>query len=161
PGRLRRPRPAARRRTQAPARRSAAPAEDDQAGPRTRRTAHSARPSRHAYSARTSWRRRTRQRRAAGVVIVNSLGEAPTDWRGCFADAAAWFVELTSAARPHLAQPALGEWTVRDLVGHTSRSLTTVVDYLGAAGPIDLDAAADYFRAAADVDPANVAEHGR
>ena len=92
---------------------------------------------------------------------MNSLGEAPTDWRGCFADAAAWFVELTSAARPHLAQPALGEWTVRDLIGHASRSWTTVVDYLAAAGPIDLDAAADYFRAAADVDPANVAERGR
>ena len=27
--------------------------------------------------------------------------------------------------------PGLGEWTVRDLVGHTSRSLVTVIDYLG------------------------------
>ena len=26
--------------------------------------------------------------------------------------------------------PGLGEWTLRDLVGHTSRSLVTVIDYL-------------------------------
>jgi len=31
--------------------------------------------------------------------------------------------------------PGLGEWTVRDLVGHTSRSLVTVIDYL--ARPVD------------------------
>lgn len=96
---------------------------------------------------------------------MNSIGETPSDWRGCFADASAWFVELAAAAQPHLEQPGLGEWTVRDLVGHTSRSLTTVVDYLGGAGPIDLDTAADYFRAAAAVDSVMfadmVAERGR
>jgi uncharacterized protein (TIGR03083 family) len=35
------------------------------------------------------------------------------------------------------AGPGLGEWTLRDLVGHASRSLVTVIDYL--ARPVDVE----------------------
>lgn len=35
------------------------------------------------------------------------------------------------------ARPALGVWDVRSLVGHTTRALTTVVDYLAAPEPAD------------------------
>ncbi|MDG4665666.1 maleylpyruvate isomerase N-terminal domain-containing protein [Mycobacterium sp. 236(2023)] len=42
--------------------------------------------------------------------------------------------------------PGLGDWTLRDLVGHTSRSLVTVSTYLGApAQREDVTSAADYY----------------
>lgn len=42
--------------------------------------------------------------------------------------------------------PGLGEWTVRSLVGHTTRSLTTVADYLAQPEPaIDIDSVGDYY----------------
>jgi uncharacterized protein (TIGR03083 family) len=58
----------------------------------------------------------------------------------------------------------LGEWTVRDLVGHTSRALVTVIDYL--VRPVDREvhaSAAAYFAAGATKggDDAGVAERGR
>ncbi|WP_148616056.1 maleylpyruvate isomerase N-terminal domain-containing protein [Nocardioides rubriscoriae] len=60
--------------------------------------------------------------------------------------------------------PGLGEWTLRDLVGHTSRSLVTVVDYL--ARPVAeevVPSAAAYYTAvsAASFDAAAVTERGR
>ena len=60
--------------------------------------------------------------------------------------------------------PGLGEWTVRDLVGHTSRSLVTVIDYL--ARPVDKEvvpSASAYFTAisAGTFDKAAVTERGR
>jgi uncharacterized protein (TIGR03083 family) len=63
-------------------------------------------------------------------------------------------------------EPGLGGWTVRDLVGHTSRSLSTVVAYLDEpvpAGAEVLDHALDYFRilASTAADPAAVLERGR
>lgn len=63
-------------------------------------------------------------------------------------------------------QSALGVWTVRDLVGHTSRALLTVESYLGPtlqARTADLPDAVAYFDAAAAAlaDPAAVAERGR
>ncbi|ETW93922.1 MAG: hypothetical protein ETSY2_50555, partial [Candidatus Entotheonella gemina] len=59
---------------------------------------------------------------------------------------------------------ALGEWTVRDLVGHTNRALLTVETYLGQpAAVVEVERPADYFiRArAALADPAAVAARGR
>jgi uncharacterized protein (TIGR03083 family) len=61
--------------------------------------------------------------------------------------------------------PGLGEWDLRSLVGHTSRSLTTVSTYLArpAAG-VDIPSAAAYYRWAVQLigaDPAGVAERGR
>jgi uncharacterized protein (TIGR03083 family) len=64
------------------------------------------------------------------------------------------------------ARPGLGVWTVRDLVGHTSRALLTVESYLDPAQSTDSPSvpdAAGYFRAAATAlaDPSTVAERGR
>src|SRR5262245_34254526 len=61
-------------------------------------------------------------------------------------------------------QPGLGVWSVRDLVGHTSRAFVTVETYLQQpAAHIDLERPVDYFlRAqAALADPAAVAARGR
>lgn len=60
--------------------------------------------------------------------------------------------------------PGLGAWSLRDLVGHTSRSLVTVVDYL--ARPVEhevVHSAAGYFTTVArsDLDAAAVTERGR
>jgi uncharacterized protein (TIGR03083 family) len=60
--------------------------------------------------------------------------------------------------------PGLGEWTLRDLVGHTSRSLVTVIEYL--ARPVDdevVASAAAYYTAisAGTFDAAAVTERGR
>ena len=60
--------------------------------------------------------------------------------------------------------PGLGDWTLRELVGHTSRSLVTVVEYF--ARPVDeerLRDAADYYVAipSLDLDGAAVTERGR
>jgi uncharacterized protein (TIGR03083 family) len=59
--------------------------------------------------------------------------------------------------------PGLGEWTVRDLVGHTSRSLLTVEEYLARpAASVEIASAAAYYRAIrhATAGPA-VAQRGR
>lgn len=63
-------------------------------------------------------------------------------------------------------KPALGVWTVRDLVGHTSRALLTVESYLDSTRTTtdpSMKSALDYFRAGAVAlaDPGAVAERGR
>ncbi len=61
-------------------------------------------------------------------------------------------------------RPGLGEWTVRDLVGHTSRSLVTVIEYLArpVAEEVVRSAPAYYTAiAAADLDADAVTERGR
>jgi hypothetical protein len=80
-----------------------------------------------------------------------------------FADAAGWFVRTTALVGDRWAAPGLGEWDVRALVGHTSRSLLTVEAYLARpAETAEVPSAADYFRAtrALAADPA-VAQRGR
>lgn len=61
--------------------------------------------------------------------------------------------------------PGLGEWDLRALVGHTARSLITVVTYFAApADGVDVESAVDYYRAAAQIaaaDPGAVVERGR
>jgi uncharacterized protein (TIGR03083 family) len=62
--------------------------------------------------------------------------------------------------------PGLGDWDVRSLVGHTSRSLTTVSTYLQTtAEREDIATAHDYYAkvnpSALGMDPADVAERGR
>ena len=62
-----------------------------------------------------------------------------------FADAAEWFVGTVAEVGDRWAQPGLGEWDVRGLVGHTSRALLTVETYLGhPADVVDVDSAAGY-----------------
>jgi hypothetical protein len=61
-------------------------------------------------------------------------------------------------------RPALGVWTVRDLVGHASRSLTTIESYLGQ--PVDeivIRSPLDYLRALRSLamDTAAIAQRGR
>jgi uncharacterized protein (TIGR03083 family) len=62
--------------------------------------------------------------------------------------------------------PGLGEWDLRALVGHTSRSLITVSTYLGTtAANEDVRTPAGYYLQvtpeALGIDPAAVAERGR
>ena len=85
------------------------------------------------------------------------------DSRRAFADAAGWFVRSAALVGDRWDRPGLGDWDVRALVGHTSRSLLTVEMYLARpAAAVEIACAADYFRAtrALAADPA-VAERGR
>jgi uncharacterized protein (TIGR03083 family) len=85
------------------------------------------------------------------------------DSRQAFADAAQWFIRTATIVGDRWHQPGLGEWDVRALVGHTSRSLLTVETYLARpAATVEVTSAGDYFRAtrAAAADPA-VAARGR
>jgi len=85
------------------------------------------------------------------------------DSRRAFSDAAEWFVRTVLLVGDRWNQPGLGEWDIRALVGHTSRSLLTVETYLARpAATVELASAMDYFRAtsAAAAGPA-VAARGR
>jgi uncharacterized protein (TIGR03083 family) len=85
------------------------------------------------------------------------------DSRRAFTDAAERFVRTTALIGDRWNRPGLGEWDVRALVGHTSRSLLTVETYLARpAATVEVAAAADYFRATrtAAAEPA-VAARGR
>lgn len=91
------------------------------------------------------------------------MGFSWDDSRRAFADAADWFVRSAALVGDRWDRPGLGEWDVRALVGHTSRSLLTVEMYLARpAASVDIPTAADYYRAikAAAADPA-VAARGR
>lgn len=82
--------------------------------------------------------------------------------RQALKDAAEWFIDVTGHTRNHLEEPALGEWCVRDLLGHTSRALSTLSDYLTKyAGNVDLDSPIDYFRVASRASPSSIAQRGR
>jgi len=94
------------------------------------------------------------------VICVASSWE---DSRGAFADAARWFVRTTAMVGDRWERSGLGEWDLRALVGHTSRSLLTVEAYLARpAAAVAITSAAGYFRAtrAAAAGPA-VATRGR
>ncbi|MCZ2859803.1 maleylpyruvate isomerase N-terminal domain-containing protein [Blastococcus sp. VKM Ac-2987] len=68
--------------------------------------------------------------------------------RRAFADAAGWFVAVVAVVDDRWTAPGLGEWDVRALTGHTSRSLLTVEEYLARpARTVEVASAADYFRA--------------
>jgi uncharacterized protein (TIGR03083 family) len=64
-----------------------------------------------------------------------------------------------------LNEPALGSWSLRDLIGHASRAFTTVPEYLAAADgmAIELWHPLDYVTAyrSAHGDPAAIAERAR
>jgi uncharacterized protein (TIGR03083 family) len=68
--------------------------------------------------------------------------------RQAFNDAAEWFVRTVPLVGDRWGRPGLGEWDVRALVGHTSRSFLTVESYLDRpAATIEVSSAADYVRA--------------
>jgi hypothetical protein len=85
------------------------------------------------------------------------------DERSAFTAAARWFRGTVALVEGRWDQPGLGEWTVRDLVGHTSRSLVTVEDYLQVEpGPIEVGSATEYYRRVRQVgSSAAVVERGR
>jgi hypothetical protein len=57
-----------------------------------------------------------------------------------FGAGAGWFVSTVGAIGPvQWEEPGLGVWTVRQLVGHTSRALVTVEDYFRPSCPDDLE----------------------
>jgi uncharacterized protein (TIGR03083 family) len=74
-----------------------------------------------------------------------------TDPRPTFLAAAATFEQqVASIPESALAGPGLGDWDLRSLVGHTSRSLVTVETYLDQpAADIDVATAPDYYLAIA------------
>src|SRR4051795_9592700 len=85
------------------------------------------------------------------------------DSRRAFRDAAEGFVRTAALVGDRWSRPGLGEWDVRALVGHTSRSLLTVETYLARPAPsVEVASAGAYFRAtsAAAAAPA-VAARGR
>lgn len=70
------------------------------------------------------------------------------DSRRAFAAATEWYVRTTARVGDRWDRPGLGDWDVRALVGHTSRSLLTVEAYLARpAEVVEVATAADYFRA--------------
>src|SRR3954467_4598703 len=70
------------------------------------------------------------------------------DSRRAFAAAAQWFVRTTALVGDRWERPGLGDWDVRALVGHTSRSLLTVESYLAQpAATVEIASAADYYAA--------------
>jgi uncharacterized protein (TIGR03083 family) len=85
------------------------------------------------------------------------------DERAAFDAAAAWFLTTVDEVGDRWSEPGLGEWTVRDLVGHASRSLVTVETYLDVEpGEVTVASALDYYLAirGASAGP-TVAERGR
>ena len=84
------------------------------------------------------------------------------DSRRAFADATRWFVGTVALVGDRWTLPALGQWDVRALVGHTSRSLITVETYLGQPAESEqLTSPAAYLAAVAAVDHASVVDRGR
>ncbi len=81
-----------------------------------------------------------------------------------YLDAAEAFADQVAGLPADLVGPGLGEWDLRALVGHTSRSLVTVSTYLAQPAPrVEVESAADYYARGweLDLDPAGVAERGR
>ena len=80
-----------------------------------------------------------------------------------FTAAAAWFAATTGEADGRWADPGLGEWDVRALVGHTSRALLTVESYIATpAARVDVESAPRYYEAARSLGGgAAVAQRGR
>ncbi|HEY3409599.1 MAG TPA: maleylpyruvate isomerase N-terminal domain-containing protein [Propionicimonas sp.] len=90
----------------------------------------------------------------------------PQDWertRAAFVEATRWYQEVLAQVGDRWAEPGLGEWDVRALAGHTSRSLLTVEAYLGQpAEAVDIATTAAYYEATSQISagPA-VAQRGR
>jgi uncharacterized protein (TIGR03083 family) len=91
---------------------------------------------------------------------------APDPWsetKAAFTEAAQWFAWAARLADGRWAEPGLGVWDVRALVGHTARALLTLETYLGRPAPtLDVGSTADYYLAtgAASTDD-EVAQRGR
>lgn len=79
-----------------------------------------------------------------------------------YEQSASWFVRTVPAATGRWDDHALGEWNLRDLVGHTSRALSTVDAYLSKpATSREVASAVEYFVLSSTTDPAAIAQRGR
>ena len=68
--------------------------------------------------------------------------------RQAYREATAWFQATIAQVNGRWAEPGLGEWDVRALVGHTSRSLLTVEAYLKEpAAAVMVDSPVAYYLA--------------
>jgi len=88
------------------------------------------------------------------------------DWRAsqlAFVDATDWFRVVLGEVGDRWSDHGLGEWDVRALAGHTSRSLLTVEAYLERpAGAVDVVSAAAYYQATRAIAAGpDVAQRGR
>jgi uncharacterized protein (TIGR03083 family) len=92
--------------------------------------------------------------------MIEAWGELNV--RETFAEAARTFADLVRRIPPNRWDgPGLGEWDLRSLVGHTSRSLITVETYLGQpAGTEEVPTPAAYYVAVAAIDPQSVVGRG-
>jgi uncharacterized protein (TIGR03083 family) len=93
--------------------------------------------------------------------MIEAWGELNV--RETFAEATRTFTELVHRLPGDRWEgPGLGEWDLRSLVGHTSRSLITVETYLDQpADTEDVPTPAAYYVAIADLDNAAVTDRGR
>lgn len=86
-------------------------------------------------------------------------------WTGtveAFEEAAAWFARTVPAAAGRWEDHGLGEWSIRDLVGHTSRALVTVETYLSRpAAAAEVASPVEYLARSSGADPADIAQRGR
>ena len=81
----------------------------------------------------------------------------PDGWSATYLEAAGSYVDLVGSLPASLAGEGLGGWDLRALVGHTSRALVTVSEYIRRPAPaIEVDSAVDYVvgLAAVSSDPA-------
>ncbi len=85
--------------------------------------------------------------------------------RDGFTEAAQWFVRTVAQCDgTRWDAPGLGQWSVRDLVGHTSRALITVENYVDRPQPVvEVGSPRRYFEMifAAGGDDDAVAQRGR
>lgn len=79
-----------------------------------------------------------------------------------FAAAGRWYVDVVEMVGDRWGSPGLGEWDVRSLVGHTSRSFVTVETYLASpAEVVEIASSVDYYRATRSIAAGpGVAERG-
>jgi uncharacterized protein (TIGR03083 family) len=96
------------------------------------------------------------------VLGTADEGAMRMDERAAFASAGGWFRWMATQVGDRWDAPGLGEWTVRDLVGHTSRALSTVASYLDAEpGPVEVESATAYFGLALQASSSAIADRGR
>jgi uncharacterized protein (TIGR03083 family) len=83
--------------------------------------------------------------------------------RRAFDDAADWYLATVALVGDRWEQSGLGEWTVRDLVGHASRSFLTVEAYLAQpAESVEVASPSDYYLATRAIAAGpDVAQRGR
>ena len=71
-------------------------------------------------------------------------------------------LERHAPSRRRPDEAVLGVWNERDLIGHTSRAVTTVESYLTSETPaVEVPSAVAYYLKALQADPEHIAERGR